>query len=447
MYSPMPLTYPRGSWLCALFNVAMLEAMRTPMLPRMAVTPGSKFAIYGFDADQMDALVRRGELEAELMREALPLEAPAVEAPTANGGAVTKGSGTKKGRNKAIKPKSIQARSRQALLDDGVVRINNVLSAATAGRLRSELLIRRDKAYAAIEDEGADWREDFADVLLKSNRCDLLLPLKGSPTVQRALRELLFGTAAPRNLESTGRRRSNGSSSSSSSSSTSTVSSSSSSSTLYAVLCAAFGEDAILYELAALISTPGAPRQPVHPDNPHQDQPPLLTCFVALQVLSRRASDGLSAVIASDGLYAVMASDGLPAVMADLMAGLPSFPPLAPSICSPLCLISPHLPSPLRLLSTCFVALQPINATMGATLFLPRTHTAQAHAAFGGGGSGGQMTISSRDAMLRDCESSVALLGTGDAVLFDSRTMHCGGKNEVVEHGGATRALFCMRRG
>ena len=343
MYSLMPLTYPRGCWLCALFNVAMLEALRTPMLPRMAFTPGSKFAIYGFDADQTDALVQRGELEAALMREALPLEAPAVEAPTANGGAVAKRSGTKKGRNKALKPTSIQARSRQALLDDGVVRINNVLSAATAGRLRSELLIRRDKAYAAIEDEGADWREDFADVLLKSNRCDLLLPLKGSPTVQRALRELLFGTAAPRNLESTGRRRSNGSSSSSSTSTVSS-SSSSSSSTLYAVLCAAFGEDAILYELAALISTPGAPRQPVHPDNPHQDQPPLLTCFVALQVLSRRASDGLPAVMASvglpavmasDGLPAVMASDGLPAVMADLMAGLPSFPPLTPSICSP----------------------------------------------------------------------------------------------------------------
>ena len=312
----MPHLHGAG-WLCALFNVMMLNALRMPVLPRMAVTPGSKFAMYGFDADQMDALVQRGELEAALMREALPLEAPDVEAPTANGGAVAKRGGTKKGRNKAPKPTSIQARSRQALLDDGVVRINYVLSAATAGLLRSELLIRRDKAYAAIENEGADWREDFADVLLKSNRCDLLLPLKGSPTVQRALRELLFGTAAPHNLESTGRRRSSGSSSSSSSSS---------SSTLYAVLCAAFGEDAILYELAALISTPGAPRQPVHPDNPHQDQPPLLTCFVALQVLSRRASDGLPAV---------MASDGLPAVMADLMAGLPSFPPLTPSICSP----------------------------------------------------------------------------------------------------------------
>ena len=427
----MPHLHGAG-WLCALFNVMMLNALRMPVLPRMAVTPGSKFAMYGFDADQMDALVQRGELEAALMREALPLEAPDVEAPTANGGAVAKRGGTKKGRNKAPKPTSIQARSRQALLDDGVVRINYVLSAATAGLLRSELLIRRDKAYAAIENEGADWREDFADVLLKSNRCDLLLPLKGSPTVQRALRELLFGTAAPHNLESTGRRRSSGSSSSSSSSS---------SSTLYAVLCAAFGEDAILYELAALISTPGAPRQPVHPDNPHQDQPPLLTCFVALQVISR---DGLSAVI-SDLMASPPPRPSVPSPLSLISPHRPSSPLIAPHLpSSPL--ISPHLPFLLRLLPACFVE-QPINATMGATLFLPRTHTAQAHAAFGGGGSGGQMTISSRDAMLRDCESTVALLGAGDAVLFDSRTMHCGGKNEVVEHGGATRALFCMRRG
>ena len=427
----MPHLHGAG-WLCALFNVMMLNALRMPVLPRMAVTPGSKFAMYGFDADQMDALVQRGELEAALMREALPLEAPDVEAPTANGGAVAKRGGTKKGRNKAPKPTSIQARSRQALLDDGVVRINYVLSAATAGLLRSELLIRRDKAYAAIENEGADWREDFADVLLKSNRCDLLLPLKGSPTVQRALRELLFGTAAPHNLESTGRRRSSGSSSSSSSSS---------SSTLYAVLCAAFGEDAILYELAALISTPGAPRQPVHPDNPHQDQPPLLTCFVALQVISR---DGLSAVI-SDLMASPPPLPSFPSPLSLISPHLPSSPLISSHLpSSPL--ISPHLPFFLRLLPACFVE-QPINATMGATLFLPRTHTAQAHAAFGGGGSGGQMTISSRDAMLRDCESTVALLGAGDAVLFDSRTMHCGGKNEVVEHGGATRALFCMRRG
>uniref|UniRef100_A0A7S0GNJ1 Uncharacterized protein n=1 Tax=Proboscia inermis TaxID=420281 RepID=A0A7S0GNJ1_9STRA len=43
------------------------------------------------------------------------------------------------------------------------------------------------------------------------------------------------------------------------------------------------GDDVTLYELSALISEPGSPRQPVHPDNPYQDVPPLLTVFIALQ--------------------------------------------------------------------------------------------------------------------------------------------------------------------
>ena len=33
-------------------------------------------------------------------------------------------------------------------------------------------------------------------------------------------------------------------------------------------------------------------------------------------------------------------------------------------------------------LCTAFVALQPIDAAMGATVFFPRTHTAEAHALF-----------------------------------------------------------------
>jgi TPR repeat protein len=77
----------------------------------------------------------------------------------------------------------------------------------------------------------------------------LLLPLKGAPLVQEAMRELLAGVAGT-------------------------------------VVARAVGEDATLYELAALVSEPGAPRQPVHPDNPYQDAAPLLTCFVALQDIS-----------------------------------------------------------------------------------------------------------------------------------------------------------------
>jgi hypothetical protein len=174
-------------------------------------------------------------------------------------------------------------------------------------------------AYAAI-DGGDDWRKYFADVLLKSNRCDMLLPLKGSPVVQTALRELLVQGK------------------------------------LANVLVSTVGDEATLYELSVLISEPGSPRQPVHPDNPHQEHPPLVTCFVALQ---------------------------------------------------------------------------DIDATMGPTTFLPKTHTAEAHADFD--------NVSQRDAMLETRPNVHALLNAGDVALFDSRTMHCGGSNE-----GSTRALFYL---
>jgi TPR repeat protein len=127
--------------------------------------------------------------------------------------------------------------------------------------------------------------------------------------------------------------------------------------TLANVLLSTLGDDATLYELAVLISEPGSPRQPVHPDNPHQEHPPLLTCFVALQ---------------------------------------------------------------------------DIHSSMGPTTFIPKTNTAAAHAEFD--------DIGQRDAMLEKRPNVAALLNAGDASLFDSRTMHCGGANDV--HEGATRALL-----
>ena len=92
-------------------------------------------------------------------------------------------------------------------------------------------------------------------MLVKSQRCDLLLPLKGNAVVQRALHELLF---SPPGGEGT----------------------------LYDVLRATVGDEGTLYELAALVSEPGSPRQPVHPDNPYQESAPLFTSFVALQDIS-----------------------------------------------------------------------------------------------------------------------------------------------------------------
>jgi hypothetical protein len=309
--------------------------------------PGAKSNFQGgFDSHRADALVKRGELEATLMQATLgpPLMAPLLTETSSVAKAVPSRAGFGVGGPKKSSKKASQKKKKTApavavqqdpllglsvcaLQQDGVVRLNNVLSSTTAATLRREALERRDKAYTAI-DGGDDWRKHFADVLLKSNRCDLLLPLKGSRGVQTALRELLLDD---KNDPGVGRFGS--------------------------VLHSAIGDDATLYELSVLISEPGSDRQPVHPDNPFQENIPLVTCFVALQ---------------------------------------------------------------------------DVTSHMGPTTFLPNTHTAAAHAEFD--------NVATRDAMLEKLPNTNALLQSGDASVFDSRTMHCGGANDSIE--GGTRALL-----
>lgn len=300
-----------------------LTARRTPT----AMSPSSSEADFssGFDSQQMDALVRRGKLEAELMQTALQGELlePGTKSSASNDNIIKK-KNTKKKKSKKEKRVSAAVAAR-ALKQEGVVRLNGVLSKSTAATLREEVLERRSAAYAAIEG-GDDWRQYFADVLLKSNRCDMLLPLKGNSSLQTALRELLLQGTLANILQST------------------------------------LGEEATLYELSVLVSEPGSPRQPVHPDNPYQEHPPLITCFVALQ---------------------------------------------------------------------------DIRAEMGPTVFLPRTNTASAHAEFDDVNGD---DVSKRDTMLTQRPNIPALLQAGDASLFDSRTMHCGGANDLKH--GETRALF-----
>ena len=276
-----------------------------------------------FDSHQMDELAQRGELEASFMQDSVgELEQP--------GKKISK---KKKKQKKKEKGPSIPIIAR-TLREEGVVRLNGVLSPISASTLREEILERRTAAYDAIsrddenindvnDDDDGEWRKYFADVLLKENRCDLLLPLKGSNGIQTALHEILVSSNVLSNI----------------------------------LVTALGGDDATLYELAALISEPGSPRQPVHPDNPHQEHTPLLTVFIALQ-----------------------------------------------DIASP----------------------------MGPTTFIPKTHTAASHAKFD--------DISQRDAFLQNSSSVVALLKSGDASLFDSRTMHCGGANDELH--GATRVLL-----
>jgi len=98
------------------------------------------------------------------------------------------------------------------------------------------------------------------DVLLKKGRCDMFLPIgddttddeddQGNvPTLRKALTELFVSSNILSNT----------------------------------IIAATGGDDIILYKLSSLISESRSPRQPVHPDNPYQDIPPLFTVFIALQ--------------------------------------------------------------------------------------------------------------------------------------------------------------------
>lgn len=137
-----------------------------------------------------------------------------------------------------------------ALADHGVARVDGVLDADGAAELRSfvdDELARaeRDAASGAVP---AGCR--FADVLLKANRRDLLMPLEDPRVLSAAV-------AVAR-------------------------------SAVGDAVAAVLGDAATLYECSALVSDPGAPRQVIHPDVPQHASgvAPVVSCFCALQDVS-----------------------------------------------------------------------------------------------------------------------------------------------------------------
>ena len=118
--------------------------------------------------------------------------------------------------------------------------------------------------------------------------------------------------------------------------------------------------DAFLAELGVLVSFPGAPRQPIHPDT----------------VCTGSADE--------------------------------------------------------RPIYTTFVALQDVTDAMGPTTIIPGTHNLPAHEELCG------IEEDTHRALLLERPSFDATMRKGDAVIFDSRTLHCGGENSV--EGGTRRA-------
>lgn len=337
--------------------------------------------------EQDELLKQQGDYEAMCMQTPRPLKPHKVRGASSSsssssagggggfGGGKTKKGGTKQPNKTAASRQSTSSTNTiilesyaKALQTDGVVRIDNVLSAEVADALRDYLMDLRAKGTAAIESgEVQDSQERFADVLLNQNRCDLKIPL-GPAQVHEALYELLVSAQD----ESKG--------------GTST-SSKTSSSIVRDVMEHVFesyegvGKDAELWELNCFMSNAGARRQLVHAD-----------------VVSLEPVIGLK-------------SEEEPIVL------------------------------------TCFVALQDIDATMGPTVWMPGTHTLQAHNQFFETGKDETSTKTSsyspKDAILQSSKSFVGTLPKGACVIFDPRVLHCAGANTCADPD-KTRALFYM---
>jgi hypothetical protein len=297
-----------------------------------------------------------------------------------------------------------------ALRREGVVRIDSVLDGGAAARLREWAVRYRAESARLVREGRVRTQDRFADVLLKKNRSDMTLPLldgDADSAVAAALAQVLCRSPVGVLLESAFAGEGDGSD---------------------AGGAAAHAEkaDPVLYELSTLISDPGSQRQVVHPDNP-------------------MVGGGAGAGAGAGGLLA-HGDDGA-AASSSTATSTPPSPPV---------------------LLTCFVALQDVTEDMGPTLYLPGTHTAEAHARFfdaapsagaaaaGFGGSDGDdssqmVPASPKEELLSSRPKVRALLRAGDCALYDSRVLHCGTANrrQEMEEGAdnaesspSSRALF-----
>jgi ectoine hydroxylase-related dioxygenase (phytanoyl-CoA dioxygenase family) len=82
-----------------------------------------------------------------------------------------------------------------------------------------------------------------------------------------------------------------------------------------------------------------------------------------------------------------------------------------------------------------FIALQDIDEDMGPTVFIPTTHQeAEAHVALQAREPtpGSYSSMTDRERLLQGSPNHVAALSSGDAIMFDSRLLHCGTANTSV---------------
>jgi ectoine hydroxylase-related dioxygenase (phytanoyl-CoA dioxygenase family) len=152
----------------------------------------------------------------------------------------------------------------------------------------------------------------------------------------------------------------------------------------------AMGDRVRLVELAAITSNPGAMAQPVHADTMH-GVTRFLQSDVELPAMEETAEQDEEA---TDDLTSVVR-----AVATDT-----------------------------ALIYSCLVALQDIEEDMGPTHIWPSTNTVEHHATLWATHVGGKLSVEEADKAFGVQHQNMTLR-KGDAVIYDSRSMHCGGAN------------------
>jgi ectoine hydroxylase-related dioxygenase (phytanoyl-CoA dioxygenase family) len=201
-------------------------------------------------AEHEKLLVNRGEFEAGLMPPGVPLAA------VKGGGGGFGGSNSghsRGGSGKSSKKILFQAQARDhalVLKEQGLVRIDNILTPAMADSIREKVYNLRFEAEQDLASgKLASAQDVFANVLLNHNRRDMTLPLGPTWIAQTLSKIILESPIGP-------------------------------------TMDLALGPHALLREWSCLMSDPGSQRQVVHPDTPWNPEPVLYTCFVALQDIS-----------------------------------------------------------------------------------------------------------------------------------------------------------------
>ncbi len=226
---------------------------------------GQSYASDLLYAEQEKLIVKRGILEESLVTNATLLLAPPSSVVKVRGVGKAGGFGSSSSSSNDKSSPSYKAEGNayaKIITDEGLVRIDNVLSSNTANQLRQYVYELRHQSEQDVMSGKVQPIQRFAHVLLKHNRCDLTIPLGGgdhgddndimkkNEIVTVALSEILIQSPVG------------------------------------AIISALFGNDATLHEFSCLMSDSGSQRQVLHPDTPVVDDGKgavLYTCFIALQ--------------------------------------------------------------------------------------------------------------------------------------------------------------------